>query len=72
MSDKIRNIFCEPVREDKKNNYLRKAPLVRQITGMNEDVTLGQLDGAIVSVADTDDSCSSRRTRRIRGQTAHY
>ena len=38
-------------------SYLGKATLVRQISSMNQDVPLGQLDRAVVGVTDTDDSC---------------
>jgi hypothetical protein len=46
--------------------YLGVAPLVREIPRMDQDITLGQLDGAIVSVADAHDPCPPCQGRRGR------
>lgn len=36
--------------------YFRVTALVREITGMDEDVSVGELDGGIVRVRDADDA----------------
>jgi hypothetical protein len=47
--------------------YLRVAALIRQISTVDEHVTLWNLDGAIVRIRNADESCLACSLRRAYG-----